>query len=108
MRARIVCALVIGLVAVGALGGCATQQWTNNEGLPTASNPEYLFHPLRLVTLPIYFAGNVIQYGLVEPFYFALAKSPEAVGLSTEEQRYLADRQAAWEKFLAGERKMVE
>lgn len=108
MRVRIVCALLVGMVALGAFGGCATQQLATNEGMPTARNPEYFGHPLRLITLPLHFAGNVIQYGFVEPFYFLMATAPEAVGLNLQEQRYLAERQAAWEKFLAGERSMVE
>lgn len=107
MRVRIVCSLMIGLFLVGALGGCATRSITG-DGLPNAQNPEYFGHPFRLVALPLDFAGNLIQYALVEPFYFLMNATPQAVGLSLEEQRYLAQRQEEWRKFLEGERQLVE
>jgi hypothetical protein len=107
MRTRILLTLMIGLVLAAGLSGCAAST-AAKEGMPSAENPEFLIHPLRLVTLPLHFVGNVVQYGLVEPLYFGLAKAPEAVGLSVEEQRYLAERQQAWEAWMDGRRRMVE
>ncbi len=108
MRVRILCSLVIGLVVLGAFSGCATRT-TFNEGLPNAQNPDYFGHPLRVIALPLDFAGNLIwQYALVEPFYFLMNTAPNAVGLSLEEQRYLSLRQEEWRKYFAGERKLVE
>jgi hypothetical protein len=97
MRARRGRTVMVGLVLVGLLTGCATTVTRQDSvGLPTAENPEYLGHPLRLVALPLHFVGNVLRYGLVEPFYFAMNTMPDAVGLSLEEQRYLQERQEAW------------
>jgi hypothetical protein len=107
MRVRIVCSLLIGLFVLGAFGGCATRT-ISSDGLPNAQNPEYFGHPFRLLALPMDFAGNVIQYALVEPFYFLMNAAPQAVGLSLEEQRYLSQRQEEWRKFLEGERPLVE
>ncbi len=107
MRVRILCSLVIGLVVLGTFSGCATRT-TFNEGLPSAKNPEYFGHPVRVAALPLDFAGNLIQYVVVEPFYFLMNLAPDAVGLSIEEQQYLTKRQEEWRKYLAGERKMVE
>jgi hypothetical protein len=97
MRTRCGRAVMVGMVLVGLLTGCATtvaQQDT--VGLPTAENPEYLGHPFRLVALPLHFVGNILRYGLIEPFYFAMNTMPNAVGLSLEEQRYLQERQETW------------
>ncbi|MBI4537458.1 MAG: hypothetical protein HY712_05825 [candidate division NC10 bacterium] len=107
MGVRILCSLVIGLVVLGAFSGCATRT-ISSEGLPNAQNPEFFGHPLRVIALPFDFAGNVLQYALVEPFYFLMNTAPEAVGLSLEEQRYLARRQEEWRKYMGGERKLVE
>jgi len=97
MRARCGRTVMVGLVLVGLLTGCATTVTRQDSvGLPTAENPEYLGHPLRLVALPLHFVGNVLRYGLVEPFYFAMNTMPDAVGLSLEEQRYLQERQETW------------
>jgi hypothetical protein len=43
-------------------------------------------------------AGYGIQYGVVEPVYFLLLPglTPEIVGLSLEERRYLEGRRDAW------------
>ncbi len=102
MRTGIAHILLIGLLLV-VLSGCATTRMEVG-GLPNAEHPEYLAHPFRLVALPLHFAGNVLQYGVVEPVYFLLAPAPEAFGLSLEEQRYLAQRQEAWGQWLRGER----
>jgi hypothetical protein len=107
MRARSRCALVLWLVLLGVLSGCATQN-ISSEGLPNAQNPEYLGHPVRLIALPLHLVGNLLQYALVEPIYFLANTVPEAVGLSIEEQRYLAKRREEWRKYLAGERGLVE
>ena len=107
MRVRILCSLVIGLVLLGAFSGCATRT-VFNEGLPNAQNPEYFGHPLRIVSLPLDFVGNLLQYALVEPFYFLMNSTPEAVGLSLEEQRYLSERQEEWQKYNEGERKLIK
>ncbi len=107
MRVRILCTLVIGLVMLGALSGCATRT-VFNEGLPNAQNPEFFGHPLRVIALPLDFVGNLIQYVVVEPGYFFANTMPEAVGLSIEEQRYLTKRQEEWQKYFAGERKLIE
>jgi hypothetical protein len=97
MRTRYGRTLMVGLVLVGLLAGCATTVTRQDQvGLPTAENPEYLGHPFRLVALPLHLAGNVIRYGFIEPFYFAMNSMPNAVGLSLEEQRYLQERQETW------------
>jgi hypothetical protein len=104
LRMMAVCLLVVGL-----LSGCVTTVARQDlGGLPNAENPEYLGHPFRVVGLGMYFAGNILQYMLVEPFYFLLTPIPEAVGLSLEERGYLEQRQEAWSQYLAGERKMVQ
>ncbi len=107
MRVRILCSLVIGLVVLGTFSGCATRT-VFSEGLPNAQNPEYFGHPLRIVALPLDFVGNLLQYALVEPFYFLMNSAPEAVGLSLEEQRYLSERQEEWQKYIEGERKLIK
>ncbi len=102
-RTVAVCVLLVGLLA-----GCATTAARQDlGGVPNAENPEYLAHPLRLLALGLHFTGNVLQYVLVEPGYFLLAPIPEAVGLSLEERAYLAERENAWGKYLAGERPAV-
>ncbi len=107
MRVRILCALVVGLVMLGAMSGCATRT-ISSEGLPNAQNPEYFGHPLRVIVLPLDLVGNILQYVVVEPGYFLANTMPEAVGLSIEEQRYLAKRQEEWRRYMAGERKLIE
>ncbi len=63
---------------------------------------------VRLIALPLTLVGNIVQYTLEEPIYFLLAPVPDSVGLSLEEQRYLAQRQEAWRQYFAGERKLVQ
>jgi hypothetical protein len=106
MRRSAVQIVLMGLLLV-ILAGCATTRHVDQSGLPDAEHPEYLANPFRLVALPLHLAGNVLQYGLVEPFYFLLTPVPDAVGLSLEEQRYLAERQEAWRQYLQGERPAV-
>ncbi|HTU01863.1 MAG TPA: hypothetical protein VMG58_08600 [Candidatus Sulfotelmatobacter sp.] len=90
MRSRVATILAMGLL-VAAVAGCASSAARYEySGLPSADNPEYLAHPFRMVALAGHAAGNVLQYGVFEPFYFLLAPIPDVVGLSTEEQRYLA------------------
>jgi len=97
MRTRCGRAVMVGLVLVGLLTGCATTvARQDGVGLPTAENPEYLGHPFRLIALPAHLIGNILRYGLIEPFYFAMNTMPDAVGLSLEEQRYLQERQETW------------
>jgi hypothetical protein len=105
MRRSIVQIVLMGLLLV-VLAGCATTR-IEQGGLPDAEHPEYLANPFRLVALPLHLAGNVLQYGVVEPFYFLLTPVPNAVGLSLEEQRYLAERQQAWDQWMRGERPAV-
>jgi len=109
MNTRCLRFLAIGVLLLGMLSGCATTSGRDDlVGLPNASNPEYGAHPLRLISLPVHFAGNLAQYLLIEPFYFFLSSVPEAVGLSLEEQRYLAQREEAWRQYFAGERPLVQ
>ena len=90
-------AVVIGLVLAGLLSGCAASVARQDSvGVSTAENPEYLAHPFRLVALPMHLAGNILRYGLIEPFYFAMNTMPDAVGLYPDEQKYLRERQADW------------
>ena len=97
MRTRCGRALVVGLLLAGLLSGCATTVVRQESvGLPTAENPEYLAHPFRLVALALHATGNILRYGLVEPFYFLMNMTPDFVGLSLEEQQYLRERQDAW------------
>ena len=96
---RTIRTLLMGLLLVGILAGCATTSTMQEQvGLPTAQNPEYFAHPYRLVALPIYLGANILQYGVFEPFYFALNVTPKAYGLSLVEQQYLNEREAAWQK----------
>jgi hypothetical protein len=98
MRTIVARVLLIGLL-LGMLSGCATTAARTdlmNTGLPDAEHPEYLAHPFRLIALPLHAVGNLLQYAVIEPLYFGLATMPDVVGLSPEEQRYLAERQAAW------------
>lgn len=109
MKTRGLLVLGIGVLVIGLLAGCASTAGREDlGGLVRAENPEYLGHPLRIIALGFHFGGNIIQYAAVEPFYFFLAPIPEAVGLSLEEQRYLAQRQEAWRQYLAGERPAVQ
>jgi hypothetical protein len=105
MRRSAVQIMLMALLLV-VLAGCATAR-IDQGGLPNAEHPEYLANPFRLVALPLHLAGNMLQYGVVEPFYFLLAPVPDAVGLSLEEQRYLAERQEAWRQWTSGERPAV-
>jgi len=96
MRTRLAAVLAV-LTLAGALAGCASSAARYDySGLPTAQNPEYLAHPFRLVALAGHAAGNVLQYGVIEPFYFLLTPIPDVVGLSPEEQRYLAMEKEAY------------
>lgn len=100
MRTRCGRALVVGLLLAGLLSGCATTVVRQESvGLPTAENPEYLGHPFRLVALPLHAVGNLLRYGLVEPFYFVMNTMPDVVGLSLEEQEYLRERQDTWARW---------
>ncbi len=92
--------LIIGLLLAGLVSGCATTiAKPESTGLPTAENPEYLGHPLRLVALPVHATGNIIRYGVIEPFYFLMNTMPDFVGLSLEEQQHIQDRQDAWKRW---------
>ena len=97
METRWLGRLAIGLLLVGVLAGCASTIASRGDlgGLPRADSPEYMTHPLRLIALPAHFTGNVLQYTVVEPLYFLLSPVPEAVGLSLEERRDLAERRQA-------------
>lgn len=100
MRTRCGRALIVGLLLAGFLSGCATTVVRQDSvGLPTAENPEYLGHPFRLVALPLHATGNIIRYGVIEPFYFLMNLTPDFVGLSVEEQEYLRERQDAWTRW---------
>jgi hypothetical protein len=109
METRSLRFLTIGLLLAGLLTGCATMAGRGDlGGLPNAEQPDYMVHPFRLIALPLTLVGNILQYTLEEPAYFLLSGVPEAVGLSLEEQRYLAQRQEAWRQYFAGERKLVQ
>lgn len=109
MKTRFLRYLVVGLVAVVMLSGCATTIARQDMGgLANADNPEYLGHPFRVLALGVHFTGNVLQYALLEPVYFLMTPIPEAVGLSLEERAYLEKRQEAWSQWLAGERPAVQ
>jgi hypothetical protein len=106
MKTRCLRVLAIGVLVVGLLAGCASQTANREDlgGLVRGDNPEYFLHPLRVVSLGFHAAGNIVQYGAMEPFYFFFAAPvPEFVGLSLEERRYLAERQEAWRTYLAAE-----
>jgi hypothetical protein len=95
--------LVMGLLLVGILSGCATTGSLNDEvGVPDERNPEYMAHPLRMIALPTHFAFSLLQYGFLEPLYFAVNQAPNAFGLSLQEQQYLNQREAAWAKTFSG------
>ena len=97
--------LAVALLLVGVLAGCTTPAASREDlgGLPRAEYPEYMWHPLRLIALGLHAAGNVAQYTAAEPFYFLLAPTPEFVGLSLEERRYLEERHEAWRGYWEGE-----
>ncbi len=103
MRTTVARILAIGLLFV-VLSGCATTSQVSLEGVPNAEHPEYLGHPFRVVALPLHAVGNLLQYGVVEPIYFALLPIHDVVGLSVEEQRYLEQRKEAWGQTLRRER----
>ncbi len=109
MNASFFRTLAIGILLVGLLAGCATTVARQEiGGVPNADNPEYLGHPFRMIALGVNFGGNVLQYGVIEPFYFLFATPwPEAVGLSLDERAYLAEREKDWQQYLAGERPAV-
>jgi len=102
--------LVIGVLLVGVLSGCAGTTAAREDlgGLPRVDHPEYMVHPLRLISLGLHGVGNFTQYVVAEPFYFFMAPVPEFVGLSLEERRYLDQRKEAWRGYLAGERPAVQ
>ena len=101
MRTRCGRALLIGLVVAGLLSGCATTAARQEmEGLSTAENPEYLAHPFRLTALGLYFVGNLLQYAVIEPFYFVMNTIPDAVGLEADEQKYIEARRQAWAAWM--------
>jgi hypothetical protein len=97
MRPRHGWFLMIGLLIVTLVSGCATTVVRQDTvGLPTEENPEFLAHPFRLIALPLHATGNILRYGLVEPFYFVMNTMPDFVGLSLEERQHLQDRQDTW------------
>ncbi len=109
METRCLRILAIGLLMVGLLAGCATTVVRQDlGGLVSAENPEYLAHPLRMISLGVNFVGNLTQYVAVEPMYFVLSPIPEVVGLSLEERRYLAQREEAWRQYFTGQRPLVQ
>jgi hypothetical protein len=110
MRKQCLGMLAIGLLLVGVLAGCTTTAASREDlgGLPRADSPEYMMHPLRLIGLVAYSAGNLVQYTMAEPFYLLMAPVPEFVGLSLEERRYLEDRGEAWRGYLAGEHPAIQ
>ena len=110
MKTRGLGILVVGILLVGLLAGCTTTAASRVDlgGLPNADHPEYMTHPLRLISAGLNVVGNVMQYTLVEPTFFVLAPVPELVGLSLEERRYLEQRREAWRQYLAGERPAVQ
>lgn len=109
MKTRCLRILAIGLLLVGLSAGCATTTARQDlGGLVRAENPEYLAHPLRMISLGVNFVGNLTQYVAVEPMYFVLSPIPEAVGLSLEERRYIAQREEAWRQYITGQRPLVE
>ena len=110
MKTRWLGMLAIGVLLVGMLAGCAATTASREDlgGLPNADHPEYMIHPLRLISLPFHVAGNITQYALAEPFYFLLSPVPETVGLSLEERRYLEQRQEAWKEYFTGKRPVIQ
>ncbi len=110
MKTRALAMLLAGVLLAGMLAGCATTTASREDlgGLPRAERPDLMIHPLRVISLGANAAGNVMQYAVVEPFYFLLAPVPELVGLSLEERRYIAERQEAWRQYLAGARPAVQ
>lgn len=99
MRTRCGQVLVIAIALAVLLTGCSsTLARQDTIGMPNAQNPEYLANPFRLMALPGTLAGYTLQFLVVEPFYFVMNAMPDAVGLSLEEQRYLEERKAAWDK----------
>ncbi len=111
MRKRCLGMLAIGLLLASVLAGCTpTAASRENIGLPTAENPEYMMHPLRLIALPSNAVGNVAQYALADPLYFllSLGPMPEFVGLSLEERSYIAQRKEAWRESFTRKRPVVQ
>jgi hypothetical protein len=101
MRTRCGRALLIGLAVAVLLGGCATTTARQESmGISTAENPEYLAHPFRLTALGLYLAGNILQYAVIEPFYFVMNTIPDAVGLEADEQQYIEARRQAWAQWM--------
>lgn len=109
METRFLRTLIIGLVLVGVLGGCATTVGRQEMvGLVSAENPEYMAHPLRMLALGMNLGGTAVHYLTMEPFYFLMSTVPDLVGLTLEERRHLEQRQEAWRQFIMGERRLVE
>jgi hypothetical protein len=105
MRTRILAFLMVGLLGIGVLGGCATTTREDLGGMVRGENPEYFAHPLRIVALWTNAGGQILQYGVVEPVYLLLhAPAPDFWGFTLEERRYWETRQEEWAKYLAGER----
>jgi hypothetical protein len=93
--------LLIGLAVAVLLGGCATTMARQEPmGVSTAENPEYLAHPFRLAALGFHLAGNILQYAVIEPFYFVMNTIPDAVGLEPAEQQYIEARRQAWAEWM--------
>ena len=105
MTTRVLAILMVGLLGIGLLGGCATTTREDLGGLVTADNPEYFAHPLRILALGVNAGGEILQYGVMEPAYLLIvAPAPDFWGLSLAERRYWETRQEEWAKYLAGER----
>ena len=105
MRTRGLIVLMVCLLGVGLLSGCATTTREDLGGMVRGENPEYFSHPLRIFALGAYLGGNILQYGVMEPAYLLIVNPvPDAWGLTLEERRYWETRQEEWAKYLSGER----
>ncbi len=105
MRTRGLIVLMVCLLGVGMLSGCATTTREDLGGLATADNPEYFAHPLRILALGVNAGGEVLQYGVMEPAYLLfVAPMPDFWGLTLAERAYWDQRRDEWGKYLAGQR----
>lgn len=105
MTTRVLAILMVSLLGIGLLGGCATTTREDLGGMVRGENPEYFSHPLRILALGTHLTGNILQYGVMEPAYLLIVNPvPDAWGLTLEERRYWETRQEEWGKYLAGER----
>ena len=110
MQKRWLGTLGISLLLAGLLAGCTTMAASREDlgGLPRADTPEYMMHPLRLLSLGANMVGSIAQYAVAEPIYFGLSPVPEFAGLSLEERRYLEEREEAWRGYFSGERPAIQ